>query len=382
MRRRLRAEEQKPEQREQWSEDGQGPFYDVAEEGWAGGLLMHGDRTHHEIGAVANVGGCAEENCADADGFEKHIQMVSDWIGAAEDHGEEGQVGGGIVEHPGEQTTDPIICSNMRGTEDVVGIETQPVEDGHHGGKDGGEKDDDFDHRMPVEVVGVVDGFPGCDPGDQGGGDHDGFAQEQGFGDEHSSQNDGQTGQVGQAFEFPFVCFVRQFRRARSDAPYLRVVAAVEHVEDCEQEADSNQPHGPAFLDYPPEGHAFQITEEERRIADGRETAADVRDYKNEKHDVMGRGPMLVHAQPRPNEQHRGTGCAQDIRKHCADEEEENVQGGGGLAAYVDVDAAGNDVERADERDEAEVFVSGMEDGGYPAWNGEQVVCQCDRSKR
>ena len=134
-------------------------------------------------------------------------------------------------------------------------------------------------------------------------------------------------------------------------------IDAVHDIKNRQQHADARRPHRPAIFRDPPERHALQIAEKQRRVADGRKAAADVGHDENEKDDVMRRDAVLVHPNPRADQQHGRAGGAQNIGDDCADEQKNDVGQRRGLAFDADVDAAGNDEERADERDEAGVIV-------------------------
>src|SRR5581483_9000062 len=100
-----------------------------------------------------------------------------------------------------------------------------------------------------------------------------------------------------------------------------------------------------AMFRNPPERNASQVAEKERRIADGCEAAADVRDDENEKDDVMRGGTMLVQAQPGTDQQHGCAGGAEEICECSADEQKEDVKEWRAFASNVNVDSAGDDVE-------------------------------------
>jgi len=111
------------------------------------------------------------------------------------------------------------------------------------------------------------------------------------------------------------------------------------------------------MLGHPPERNSFQITEKQRRVTDGCEATAHVRHDENEKHDVMRRDAVFVHPNPRTDEQHRSARGAQQVGDDGADEQKDHVRHRCGFAFDVDVNAARDDEQRADERDEAYIFV-------------------------
>ena len=101
----------------------------------------------------------------------------------------------------------------------------------------------------------------------------------------------------------------------------------------------------------------MEETEEQRRVADGRETAADVGDHKDEEHDVMRGHAVLVHADPRTDQQHRRARGAQHGGDDRAEQQEGDVRRRCGFAFDADVNAAGHHIERPNQRDEAGVFM-------------------------
>ncbi len=84
-------------------------------------------------------------------------------------------------------------------------------------------------------------------------------------------------------------------------APEIERVHDEEHGE---QNHHTHEPNGPAILCHPPEGDAFEIAKEKRRITNRGEAAAYVGNDKDEKNHVMAGEAILVHPQPRTDEQH------------------------------------------------------------------------------
>ena len=101
----------------------------------------------------------------------------------------------------------------------------------------------------------------------------------------------------------------------------------------------------------------MEEADEERRIAERGERAADIGDEEDEEHDHVGVvEPRGVGAQQRADEDHGGAGCADHAgdqgaeRKHCGVDEGRAAQ----LARHQD--AAGDHVEREQQQNEAQVF--------------------------
>ena len=157
-------------------------------------------------------------------------------------------------------------------------------------------------------------------------------------------------------------------------------VLRIERVENRDESTHCHAPRRPAVLQRPPEGHTAQVAKKERRVADGREAAAHVADDEDEEDDVKRGDAILVHPNPRADEQHGRAGGADEVGQHRADEQEDAVHERRGLALHADVDAAAHHEERADERDEADVFVRHVEHPPRRAQR-EDVVERGDEAK-
>ena len=64
--------------------------------------------------------------------------------------------------------------------------------------------------------------------------------------------------------------------------------------------------------------------------------------------DVMAGDTIFVHSEPGTNQKHGSASGPKEVRDDCANEEEDHVCERSGLAFNGDVDAAGDDEERAD----------------------------------
>ena len=231
---------------------------------------------------------------------------------------------------------------------------------------------------MEIKMIGFVNLLLGQEPRTQRGSDHQRLAQKRRILNEDRSEDHGEENQIDESIEAPLLLrFGQRLADARGG---FEKIAPVHEIKNREQKAHAHHPHGPAVFGHPPERDALEITEEERRVADGRETAADVRHDEDEEDDVMRRDAVFVQTQPRANEQHGGAGGTEDIGQHRADEEEEHVDLRRGLALHIDVDATGHDVERSDKRNEAKVVHGGVSDGGTGRRRqAEEIVAQRDR---
>ena len=141
----------------------------------------------------------------------------------------------------------------------------------------------------------------------------------------------------------------------------------VEQVEDDEQDAIHQQPGEPE-REGPGEGHALEEAEVERRVAErGEQTSAVGDDEDEEDDDVGARHPLLVGAEERPDEDHRGPGRADHVGEQRTDGEHRGVGERCAGQAASHIDAAAEQVEAQDERDEGEVLHACMHELELPA---------------
>src|SRR5437867_12671378 len=78
------------------------------------------------------------------------------------------------------------------------------------------------------------------------------------------------------------------------------------------------------MLERPPERHAFEEAEEQRRTH-RQKRAADVADQKNEESDMHRRNAASVHRDPGPDKEHRGADCSDQIGQDCPGEKKKRV---------------------------------------------------------
>ena len=146
------------------------------------------------------------------------------------------------------------------------------------------------------------------------------------------------------------------------DVPHLLppVRDPVEEVVEGEERETGGHPDG-AQLQRPPERHAVEVAEEERRVSQGGEAAADVRDEEDEEDDrVHLVAPLPVGPHERPDEEHARARGADEARQDRPRREEPGVDGRRGAEIAGEVDASRDRVEGEEEGDEREVV---LEDG-------------------
>ena len=88
-----------------------------------------------------------------------------------------------------------------------------------------------------------------------------------------------------------------------------------------------------------------------------------IADDKDEKDDVQPGDAVVVHFDPRANEQHRGTGGGDEIGEHRSDKQEDGIDERCGLTFNADYDAARDLKQGADQRHEAHILMRGLLQG-------------------
>ncbi len=107
----------------------------------------------------------------------------------------------------------------------------------------------------------------------------------------------------------------------------------------------------------PEEVDPAQEAEEERRVTERRQRAADIRNQENEKdHDMDVVAPVVVRPQQGPDHDHRGAGGADDASHHRADGEDDRVGARRAVQIAGDQDAARDREEREEQDDEGQIF--------------------------
>ena len=146
----------------------------------------------------------------------------------------------------------------------------------------------------------------------------------------------------------------------------------VDHIEQRKQETAREQ-HGLEHgLERPQKIDALQKAEEQRRVAERREGAADIGNQKNEEHeDVDIVGAILICSDHRADQHH---GCAGRAEKACrdrTDRENRRVRGGRADEIAAHADAAGHHEQGEQQQDERQIIeqdgVEHLGDGGGDA---------------
>ena len=113
----------------------------------------------------------------------------------------------------------------------------------------------------------------------------------------------------------------------------------------------------------PEEVHALQEAQEQRRVAQRRQRAADVGHQEDEEHDgVHIVPPVVIGAQQRTDQHHGGAGGADQARDHSANGEDEGIDRRGPLDVPGHQHAAGDREQGEQQDDEGDVLQqSGMD---------------------
>ena len=107
----------------------------------------------------------------------------------------------------------------------------------------------------------------------------------------------------------------------------------------------------------PEKGHALQVTEKQRRVADREQAATAVADQKDEEDRRVDHLPPLpVGLQQRPNQQHRRAGGADETRRQRTEPDEGRIDGGRGFQIPLDPHATGDRVDGEEQENEGYVF--------------------------
>ena len=121
-----------------------------------------------------------------------------------------------------------------------------------------------------------------------------------------------------------------------------------------------------------------QETEEQRRITQRGQGTTDIADEEDEEHEDMRLVPaILVGADQRTDQQHRGARRAEQARRHRTEAEDHEVGERCAQEVAGDPDATRNDEEREQEQDERHVFMRGRLEQGVG--RRRETPRQCER---
>ena len=150
-----------------------------------------------------------------------------------------------------------------------------------------------------------------------------------------------------------------------------RLTRELHRVEDEEGRRGappSIRPHCGPEPERPGERHAGQVAEEQRRIAQRRQHAADVGHDEDEEDDgVLDVRALAVGLQERPDEQHGGARGPHEGRQEPAERQEPGVGGGRRHQVASQQDAAGDHEQAGEQDDERDVVDGRVQEAGRMA---------------
>jgi hypothetical protein len=88
---------------------------------------------------------------------------------------------------------------------------------------------------------------------------------------------------------------------------------------------------------------------------------------------VIASDPITIHPNPRPNEEHGGSGSSEEVGQKCPKKEKNYITKRGGFASNADTNSPRNYEKGPDKRDKADVFFEGRDNGGTVSPNQKVV---------
>ena len=346
----LKHEENQREQDKQRAQKQQRPAHE-AEKRRHFDLALVGDGAHHQIGGVADVGHRAHEHRAHRNRPQGFRQRVHQKLRVARGHVEENQVSRGVVQERRQGARHPKIHGVDGLARGVVGhvhqkaqvarlARAQNRDHGSDGDEDAHEQLRDFDDGLEVELIAHAHGLGGEGQGNGGDADENRVAQQILQLHIHAPQPEGNSGlpharkhhgadraQQQRDVELAeHLDFGLGFGQRLGAIARFFVQMAVQQEENGQQECHRKDERQQHVQESPAERHALQKAQKQRRIAQGREAAADVGDQKDEEnHHVHFVRAVLQGAQDRADHQHRRARRAHQRREHGADEKQPRV---------------------------------------------------------
>ena len=338
------------------------------------------DGLDHEVRAVADVGDGSAQDGAQRDGHEVKLgnpgNVGAAGVGDLAGHLEEGRVGGGVVQDGGEpagEDEEGDLVERQR-----AGHLVEVVQGRDHGEEDADEQDGDLGDGPPGELVVLeADLAAAQEVGAGRGGEHDELAHGDpvaqggvplldgvsvdGGGEGDGGDDDGEEDEVERALEAQGLDLGVVVVHGLGGL--LGVVVGVQGVvahqqHDVDEEVLAQEVEGPG------EGHPAQESQEQGRVAQGREEAAAVgHDEDRVQHRVHPVVALLVGGQQGPDEEHGGAGGAHEGGDDSADGQEDRVVAGRGPDVALEEDASGDDEQGQQQADELDVLHHGGEDG-------------------
>ena len=131
----------------------------------------------------------------------------------------------------------------------------------------------------------------------------------------------------------------------------------IDHDEDREHHAGDERRLEPQMLQRPEEIDPVQEADEQWRVSERGQRAADIGDEKDEEHDhVDVVEPVRVRADERTDQDHGRAGGADNARAQRAERQDRGVDEGRAAQVAGDENAAGDHVEREQQHDKAQIL--------------------------
>ena len=172
---------------------------------------------------------------------------------------------------------------------------------------------------------------------------------------QHGTDDNGQIDQIDATVDTKGLLFDR-IGIKRAFGHFLLKEVGVNGKINREQNRERHQKRQDQMLRRPEERHSAQEAQEQRRIAQGRQTAADVGYDEDEEHEgVHLVATAFVGGQQRTNQQHGSTGRTHKVGDKGAHKEDAGIDDRTTDEATANVNAAGHDKESADEQNKGHV---------------------------
>ena len=170
----------------------------------------------------------------------------------------------------------------------------------------------------------------------------------------------------------------------RRDAAILAEEPQIDGDENRQHAAGDERGRLPQVFRRPEEIDAVEEADEQRRIAERRQRAADIADEEDEEHhDMDVVQPRRVGPDQRPDQDHGGAGGADDAGDERAEDKRQRIDQRRAAHRAGDHDAAGDHIEREQDGDEAEIVAKQrVRQGGQRGIDAAQRRERRERQRR
>ena len=131
----------------------------------------------------------------------------------------------------------------------------------------------------------------------------------------------------------------------------------IEQQKHEQHDAADEQRFLPQMFRRPEEIDASQKSDEQRRVTEWRQRAADIRDQKNKEHHHMRAvSAIVIGADQRPDLNHRRARCADDACHQASDAKQHRIGQHAVVKVAFEIDTTGNRKQCEQQKDERHVF--------------------------